>query len=99
MSCRWSGLTLAATGRSVPWRDLSARPAAVMKSPAGPGRDLIGAWPQPASSQSCPPGPTGDDPRPPAEEEKVMTSLPADPPGVIVGVETHQDVLSLIAIG
>src|SRR5664280_2015187 len=69
-----------------------------MKSPAGPGPDLIGAWPQPASSQSCPPGPTGDDPRPPEEEEKVMTSLPADPPGVIVGVDTHQDVHVAVAL-
>src|SRR5664280_1276666 len=69
-----------------------------MKSPAGPGPDLIGAWPQPASSQSCPPGPTGDDPRPPEEEEEVMTSLPADPPGVIVGVDTHQDVHVAVAL-
>src|SRR5450759_4596506 len=69
-----------------------------MKSPAGPGPDLIGAWPQPASAQSCPPGPTGDDPRPPEEEEKVMTSLPADPPGVIVGVDTHQDVHVAVAL-
>src|SRR5664280_3109895 len=65
---------------------------------AGPGPDLIGAWPQPASSQSGPPGPTGDDPRPPEEEEKVMTSLPADPPGVIVGVDTHQDVHVAVAL-
>src|SRR5664280_293644 len=48
-----------------------------MKSPAGPGPDLIGAWPQPASSQSCPPG---------------------DPPGVIVGVDTHQDVHVAVAL-
>src|SRR5664280_2871995 len=63
-------------------------------SSGGRGSSPVG----PASSQSCPPGPTGDDPRPPEEEEKVMTSLPADPPGVIVGVDTHQDVHVAVAL-
>src|SRR5664280_2801418 len=67
-------------------------------SPVGPGGqdcDEAGCGHAPMRSG---PGPAGDDPRPPEEEEKVMSSLPADPPGVIVGVDTHQDVHVAVAL-